>query len=67
MLLGKGIEQARANTINVPKKVNSYKERRNNSYRNTEKLPKGHCKTKLEENDENEAAYQMLRITRVGG
>ena len=33
-------------TINVPKKVNSYKERKNNSY-DTEKLPKGHCKTKL--------------------
>ena len=53
-------------TINVQRKVNSYKERKNNSY-NTDKLPKGHCKNEIKENDENEAAYQMLRITRVGG
>ena len=33
-------------TITKPKKVNSYKERKNNSY-NTEKLSKGHCKKKL--------------------
>ena len=39
---------------------------KNNSY-NTDKLPKGHCKAKLKKNDENEDAYQMLRITRVGG
>ena len=31
--------------LTYQKKVNSYKERKNNSY-NTVKLPKGHCKTK---------------------
>ena len=41
------------------KKVNSYKERKNNSY-NTETLLLSDCKMKLMKN---EAAYQMLRKT----
>ena len=40
-------------------KVNSYKERKNNSY-NTETLLLSDCKMKLMKN---EAAYQMLRKT----
>ena len=40
--------------------------RKNNNY-NTDKLPKGHYKTKSKKKMKIKAAYQMLKIPRVGG
>ena len=70
-------EQARANstkttkqglskcfTIMCQKRVNSYEAQKNSNYYTTNYLKT--TATEIKENDENEAAHQMLKIPRVG-